>query len=673
VLTDTSEALLAGLNAAQREAVLATRGPVAILAGAGTGKTRVISRRAAVAIATDVVPADQVLIVTFTDRAAGEMGARLASLGLPGVTARTFHAQALAQLRHFWPSRNDGRELPEILDSKLPILVPLARSLPGHYRFTPVKDLADEIEWAKSRRIAPTAYMSAAGALNRSAPIPDDLFVRLYADYERAKDRSNRLDFDDLLLHAVELLEADTEACMVVRARKRWFSVDEYQDTNPLQERLLELWLGDRDDVCVVGDEDQTIYTFTGATPRFLTGFAERHPGSRVIALTENYRSSPQVLELANRLIAETGRSKALTAIQPDGPAPRITGFPDAAGELAALTAGIARLIEGGTPAAEIAVLVRMNAQIAALAEALTAANIPHQVRGIRFYDRRDVRGAIDLVARARLPETGQALETAIRRLLRETLGYEEGAVPAGEEARERAAALDVLLGILGGLVADAADVDASTFVGELRRRARRERTDAAGGVNLLTYHRAKGLEWDAVFLPMLEDGILPIRHALDDHDGLAEERRLLYVGITRARCHLVLSWASRRESRGREGSRQRSRFLDGLVPRPERRVVQLPDAFRPAAGRGEDPYFAALRDWRSARARADAVPAYVVAPNATLEAIAEVRPTTMAGLRRVKGMGPSRLERYGSEVLDVIAATAGHRERGGGAPPGAG
>ncbi len=278
------ERLLDDLDPEQREAVVATSGPVAILAGAGTGKTRVISRRTAYAIATDVVSPDQVLVVTFTDKAAGEMVERLRSLGLPGVTARTFHAHALSQLRFFWPSRHDGQPLPQLLDSKIPILGRLARQLPGHFRFTPAKDLADEVEWAKSRRIGARDYERevARVAPGREPPIPIDLFVRTFENYERAKARQGRIDFDDLLVETVRLLEDDVDAAETVRARKRWFSVDEYQDTSPLQQRLLELWLGDRPDVCVVGDVDQTIYTFTGASSDYLTTFADRHPGARL-------------------------------------------------------------------------------------------------------------------------------------------------------------------------------------------------------------------------------------------------------------------------------------------------------------------------------------------------------------------------------------------------------
>ncbi len=662
--------LLDDLDPEQREAVLATSGPVAILAGAGTGKTRVISRRTAYAIATDVVPPDQALVVTFTDKAAGEMVERLRGLGLPGVTARTFHAHALSQLRHFWPSRHDGAPLPALLDSKIPILGRLARQLPGHFRFTPAKDLADEIEWAKSRRIDPRAYEREVARLapGREPPIPIDLFVRTFDNYERAKTRAGRIDFDDLLVETVRLLEDDAEAADTVRARKRWFSVDEYQDTSPLQERLLELWLADRPDLCVVGDVDQTIYTFTGATSGFLTSFAERHPGARVLDLTHNYRSTPQVLELANRLIAADGRSKRLTASRNDGPEPTVTRHASAEAELVGVVAAIGGLIRDGVAPAEIAVLVRMNAQIEPIEEALTRTGIAYQVRGIRFFDRPEVKAAVASVRRRGLDATGLALVAAIRRRWVEDVGFEEDGASAseGREAQERQSSLETLLAIVTTVVHADVSSDAGAIVAELDRRAAHERDNAGEGVNLLTYHRAKGLEWDAVFLPMLEDGSLPIRQALDDDDALAEERRLLYVGITRARIHLALSWAERRETRGREGRRQPSRFLLDLRPRSaartgERRVRDLggpPAAPRPPRpGDDADPVFAALREWRTSTARYEGMPAYVIAHDSTLAAIAEARPATLAALRRVKGMGPTKLERYGDGILEVLAA----------------
>ncbi len=666
-----AEALLNDLNPAQREAVTAARGPVAILAGAGTGKTRVISRRTAFAIATGVVAADQALVVTFTEKAAREMVERLALLGLPGVVARTFHAHALSQLRFFWPSRHAGAPLPALLDSKIPILARAARGLPAPFKFTPIRDLATEIEWAKSRGIGPAGYEAALGP--REPPIRVDLMARIFGDYERTKTRNGQIDFDDLLAGTIELLETDDEAAGIIRARKSWFSVDEYQDTNPHQQRLLELWAGGRDDLCVVGDEDQTIYTFTGATSAYLTGFAARHQGARVITLTENYRSTPEILGLANRLLAADGRSKALTATRPAGTPPTIEGYPDGAMELAALTRTIRGLLATGDPdrfePAEIAILVRMNAQMAPLEDALTRAGIAYQVRGVRFYDRPEVVAALAIIRRLPSEATGRPLAAAIRSAFRDELGHETGGAttvpdgPRGDEARERAAAIETVLAIVDEVIRADPAAERARIVAELEARAAHERAGSVDGVNLLTYHRAKGLEWDAVFLPMLEDGTLPIRQAIDDDAALAEERRLLYVGITRARRRLHLSWADRRETRGRETRRTRSRFLSGLQPSTTRSTgagrarLPAPVRIRARPVAGEDPLFDALRAWRTERARADQVPAYVVASDETLAAIASARPTTLIGLERVKGIGPAKLDRYGAEVLAVVAA----------------
>ena len=661
-------ALLADLDPEQLDAVEATTGPVVIHAGAGSGKTRVISRRTAYAIATEVVAADQVLVVTFTDKAATEMVARLRSLGLPGVTARTFHAHALSQLRHFWPAGHAGAALPDLLDSKLPIISRLARQLPGHYRFTPSKDLADEIEWAKARRIAPKAYEREAAAANREPPIPADLLMRIFADYELAKARANRIDFDDLLVETVVLLEGDADAAATVRARKSWFSVDEYQDTNPLQQRLLELWLGDRDDLCVVGDEDQTIYTFTGATSDYLTAFTARHPGAREITLVRNYRSSPEILGLANRLLASEGRRKKLVASMPAGQAPSIRGFVDGDAELGAIVASIRGLVgdreaagalrSGMTQAAEIAILVRINAQIPPIEAALTRARIPFRVRGQRFFERQEVRDALRLVKKLPETATGPMLVHLLEERLITEMGYLAGDDSGGPAARERTASLALVIELAQeAAVADGA-IDPARLHADFAARAAAEAEGSADGVNLLTYHRAKGLEWDAVFLPQLEEGTLPIRQANSD-DEIAEERRLLYVGLTRARRHLELSWADRRDAR-----RRPSRFLAALEGRASvrGRVNIIPGAPMNAGStrraRDEDsPLMNALREWRLTAARSDGVPAYVIAPDTLLIDIAAQRPTTIPALRRMKGMGPSRLARYGAEIIEITTA----------------
>ncbi len=531
--------------------------------------------------------------------------------------------------------------------------MPLARRLPGGYRFTPAKDLADVIEWAKVRRIPPERWVEDGQG---RAPIPPELFARLYRDYERAKARAGRLDFEDMLVQTVELLETDAAAVATVRARKRWFMVDEYQDTNPLAERLLELWLGDSPDLAVVGDPDQTIYTFTGASPEFLLRFAERHKGARTIALTANYRSSPQILALANRLISPGARGP-LRATSPAGPAPTIHRHADADAELRALVAGIRGVIASGVPPAEVAVLVRINAQLPAIEEALTRAGIGFSVRGQRFFERTEVRQARQLLARAHLTETGPELTPAVRVLFEQELGLTEPTDDAGDEARERAAALELLLGILADI---AARDPALTLVGvraELDRRDAAEAGAAQDGVNLLTYHRAKGLEWDAVFLPALEEGLLPVRQAKDE-EAIAEERRLLYVGVTRARRHLTLSWAARRVNPGgRAASRQPSRFLVSLAVRSSQPVHRGggPRADQASALVADPELLGRLQAWRRERARRDGVPAYVVAEDATLATIAEAQPRSIEALLGVRGIGRVRLERYGAEILTIL------------------
>jgi DNA helicase-2/ATP-dependent DNA helicase PcrA len=680
------ERLLDRLDPEQQEAVRITRGPLVIHAGAGSGKTRVISHRVAYAVATGAVDPRQVLVVTFTDKAAGEMVERLAGLGLRGVVARTFHAAALSQLAYFWPLRHAGEPAPKVLESKVPILMRLARDLPGGYRFTPTKDLADEIEWAKSRRLSPRTYADAAAAQGREPPVPADLFVGLWRGYERAKDRAGRIDFDDMLTRTVELLETDDDAATTVRRRYAWFSVDEYQDTNPLQQRLLELWRGPRDDLCVVGDEDQTIYTFTGATPEYLVNFSRRYPTARQVTLSRNYRSSPEVLALANRLLAADGRSKRLVATQPTGPAAEIRRCADAAAELTLVTARIRALVDAGTRTNEIAILVRMNAQIPPIEDALRMAGIPFQVRGQGFYERREVREAIRLVRALPAGGRGDELVRSLEARLEATLGYRQGAGErtgaVGAEARERDSALATFVDLVRQALEADGDATPAMVAASLDRAAAEERTASPNGVNLLTLHRAKGLEWDAVFLPGVEEGTLPIRQADTPH-AVTEERRLLYVGITRARRHLLITWAEMRAGpNDRESRRRPSRFLRDIEAGPrfagsstgrssasgasrtrERRVTDLggPSVASNTAGRTPDQQrlMEALKAWRTERARTDGVPAYVIAHDSLLDALVDRRPDSVAALRRVPGMGPVKIERYGEELLRILRPLA--------------
>jgi DNA helicase-2/ATP-dependent DNA helicase PcrA len=642
------EAILAGLNDEQREAAKATTGPVVILAGAGTGKTRVISHRVAYAVATKAIDPKLALVVTFTDKAATEMRHRLHQLGLPQVQASTFHAAARRQLAHFWPQVH-GTNLPEVLDTKLRIIGPLARGLPGGYKFTPAKDLADEIEWAKVRRQTPSTYQP-----EREPPVPKDVFTTLWRRYEQAKERANRIDFEDMLTFAVELYETDPNALALAHRRYAWFSVDEYQDTNRLQEDLLRLWLGDRRDLCVVGDPDQTIYSFTGASSDYLTTFADRYPGARTVRLGQNYRSTPQVIALANRLIP----GRELRSTSADGPMPELVPHADGDAEAAAVVARIRALVAEGVPVTEIAILVRTNAQLVGFEAALTAAEIPFTVRGIRFFARPDVRAAI----RALRTDASGRLSRIVATRWRSELGFDEADPPggaSGAEARDRHAALSTLITIARGLEAEQPEASVADFVAELARRDADEADAGGDGVTLSTLHRAKGLEWDAVFLPQLEDGTLPIRQATSDADALAEERRLLYVGITRARRHLWLSWAaSRIGTKGTSVRGRASRFVAELRPNAAARPAPKPGAGAPATfelSAADEPLLEQLIEWRRSRARADGVPAYVVADNKTLAAIAVRRPSDDMALLGVPGIGQRKVATYGDEILGIV------------------
>lgn len=600
-----ADGILADLNPEQRAAAEATRGPVCILAGAGTGKTTTITRRIAWQVASGAFPASQVVAVTFTDKAAGELRGRLAALGVSGVRASTFHSAALALLRHF---RGDpGR----ILASKALLLRRIGNGLPRPYRFRPAGDLATEIEWAKNRRLTPATYEDGLG--DHEPPLPVDLAYRVFREYERRKDADGLLDFEDLLGRTVALLEEDDAAAAAVRERWRAFTVDEYQDVNVLQQTLLDLWLGPRDDLCVVGDDYQSIYGFTGASAGWLLALPRRFPHAQVVRLERNYRSTPQVLELANRLVPRLGGSeKTLRAVAESGPEPVVR--PDAD-----VVAAVRGLHAEGVPLEEMAVLVRTNARTTEFEEAFHEAGLPFQ--GASLLARDAARQLLKTVGSVRGPAREVVREAAVRQ------GWVQSPPDKlGEREQTRQADLARLVRL-----AELFDGDVAGFVASLHERF----GESAGrGVHLLTLHRAKGLEWDAVLLPHVEEGELPVRRGDVD-----EERRLFYVGLTRARRHLLVTWTGRP-----------SRFLEeaGLTVR----TVAKPRL-------QDSPEVAALRAWRLERARAEEVPAFVVFNDRTLAELVARSPRTLAELAAVPGIGPAKLERYGAELLRELARVA--------------
>lgn len=632
--------ILEGLNDQQRRAAEAVTGPVAIIAGAGTGKTTTITHRIANQVATGAFPAGQILAVTFTTKAAGELRHRLTRLGVEGVDARTFHSAALAELRWLWTAHT-GEPLAEVLNHKAGVISTFDRSLPMPYRFTPRRELANEIEWAKNRRIDPAAYPTALG--DHVPPIPADLMLRVYEGYERKKRTMGRIDFEDMLTLAVRLLDEYPEAAAAFRERFRAFTVDEFQDVNPLQAALLDAWLGDRHEVCVVGDDHQTIYSFTGASPAYLTEFAARHEGAQVITLTRNYRSSPQVLGLANALAGHLGgEPRTLTPTHDDGPPPGAQGLSTERAETDAVVDAVSRLRdEAGVPLEQIAVVYRINARSEPFEEAFAAAGIPYQVKDGAFLSRPGPRAAMAQLHR----RADEPAEPAVEAVIAE-LGGTEGDVDDDEEVTRRAdlARLRILATEFAGAHEGAT---AGAFAEELATRFTTEHDGR--GVQLLTYHRAKGLEFDAVFLPRLIDGELPFRSGRSKADAL-EERRLLYVGITRARRYLFLTWS-------REAKTKPSPYLAemglrdaAMKPAAPRKAVATPS--------GDGTVYERLKRWRADRARADGVPAYVVFHDRTLGAIAEELPADLDALARISGVGPAKLDRYGDEVLEVVATT---------------
>jgi ATP-dependent DNA helicase UvrD/PcrA len=568
VMPGTSEALLAGLDPEQRQVALAGRGPVCVLAGAGTGKTRAITYRIAYAALSGTVDPAHVLALTFTVRAAGELRGRLRQLGVGQVRASTFHAAALRQLNYFWPRVVGGRP-PQLIDSKAGLVREAAKRARVRLDGTPgaLADTAAEIEWAKVIQVRPDGYPAAAAAAGRSAVAGADNLAAVYAAYEELRRERHLIDFESVLELTAAILIDSRVAAGQVHDIFRHFVVDEYQDVNPLQKLLLEAWLGDRDDLCVVGDPNQVIYSFTGATSTYLTGFTAEFPAATMVRLVRDYRSTPQVVAVANQLVRS---ASPLAAQRPPGPRPVLIEYPDDVAEAAGLAHRVRTLMTAGVPAREIAILVRVNADTERFELALAEAGLPYVIRGAeRFYDRPVVRQALVLLRGAARGETAgdssDSLPDSVRHVLT-GIGLTPrppSALRGAASVRENWESLAAIAQLADDMHAAGPEATLADFSAELTMRADLGQAPAVDGVTLASMHAAKGLEWDAVLLPGLVEGLMPIVHARTA-EALEEERRLLYVAVTRAREHLCLSWSSARAP-GARGGRQRSRFLDGV------------------------------------------------------------------------------------------------------------
>ncbi|WTR19032.1 ATP-dependent DNA helicase UvrD2 [Streptomyces sp. NBC_00138] len=701
-MPDSPDAVLAGLDPEQRAVATALHGPVCVLAGAGTGKTRAITHRIAYGVRAGILPPASVLAVTFTARAAGEMRGRLRQLGAGGVQARTFHSAALRQLQYFWP-RAIGGEIPRLVERKVQLVAEAGARCRIRLDRNELRDVTGEIEWCKVTQTVPEEYAAAAAKTGRDVPRDPAEIAKIYTTYEQLKRDREVIDFEDVLLLTVGVLQDRPDVAETVRSQYQHFVVDEYQDVSPLQQRLLELWLGGRENLCVVGDASQTIYSFTGATPDFLLGFRSRHPDATVVKLVRDYRSTPQVVGLANGLLGKArGQAAAhrleLISQREPGPEPTYTEYPDEPAEAEGAARRIKELIASGVRPSEIAVLYRINAQSEVYEQALADAGVPYQLRGAeRFFERPEVREA-GLLLRGAARAGGSSDEEGdgtIPHQVRAVLSSRGWASepPAGSGAvRDRWESLAALVRLSEDFAAARPEADLGDFVAELDERANAQHAPTVEGVTLASLHAAKGLEWDAVFLVGLTEGTLPITYAKTD-EQVEEERRLLYVGVTRARFHLALSWALSRSPGGR-GGRRPSRFLDGLRPgsaargargagaggagggergsggRKRRGPVLCRVCGRTLSEAGEiklmrcedcpsdldEALYERLRAWRAEQAKALGQPAYCVFTDKTLLAIAEVRPSGEGELTSIAGVGARKLDKFGADVLALCA-----------------
>ncbi|NAZ14519.1 UvrD-helicase domain-containing protein [Glutamicibacter soli] len=692
--------LLAGLDAEQRQAAETLRGPLCILAGAGTGKTRAITHRIAHGVHSGIYNPTSVLALTFTTRAASEMRTRLRQLGAAGVQARTFHAAALRQLQYFWP-QSIGGTLPNLVEHKAPLIAEAARRLRISSDRAMVRDLAAEVEWAKVSMHSPESYAKIVESREMPNGLAPVSMARIFQTYEELKDDRSVIDFEDVLLLTSAILEEDEKVAASVRLQYRHFVVDEYQDVSPLQQRLLDLWLGARDELCVVGDASQTIYSFTGARPDYLLNFGTRFPEAKVVKLVRDYRSTPEIVSLANKVLATRRIETAvpdrtvtwpepleLIAQRDHGPAPEFFEATDDENEADEVAQRIKMLVKQGQDISEIAVLYRTNGQSQAFEQALTAHSIPYVMRGAeRFFSRREVKEGMLALRAALNVSQGDDVAQLVRDVL-SSHGYSANAPSGGTGAvRQRWESLSALVRLADELVegrkAQREKATLHDVVRELEERAAIQHAPTLDGVTLASFHAAKGLEWDVVFLAGLSDGLVPITYA-KDQAGYDEERRLLYVGITRARIRLYLSWSLARTPGGR-AHRYPSRFLDGIksvrqassrqqapVKRREQKVTPAVcstcGSFLTSAKERklkrcsscpatyDEALFEALRAWRSQVASTNSVPAFVIFTDATLMAISEHRPTSEQALGKISGVGRTKLERYGQAVLEVLS-----------------
>lgn len=661
-----NDIILDPLDPDQYEVATSFERPVVVLAGAGSGKTRAITHRVAQAVRDGRYDPRATLAVTFTTRAAGEMRARLAQLGVGTTQARTIHSAALRQCQYFWPQVYNT-DFPAVADSTFGFVARAASSVLDSAETALVRDLETEIGWGKSNNVPPERYAELAGERTVSGASPAQVGA-VFASYEKLKAAAGQVDFNDILLCAAHLIHDHPEVGGAVTETYRHFVVDEYQDVSALQHRLIELWVAGRDDLCVVGDPRQSIHGFAGADAGLLLELARR-PDVDVVNLRRNYRSTPQICAVANGVL-RIPRGQGLRAVGDTGPEPEWAPSNSEASEAAEVAGWLAALRQGGTRWSEMAVLYRINAQSAQLEAALTQRSIPYTVRGTeRFYERAEVRQAMALLSKAAATQPEAPAMEMVDQCW-QTLGWTPE--PPGSSGRQRERWES--LGALRGMISAEDPADARSLVDWLAQRAAWQASPVSEAVTLASMHSSKGLEWDAVAIIGAREGLVPFSLAQEE-PALSEERRLLHVAVTRARSHLRISW-----SEGSAGRGNPSRFLTGLVPAaasPRESVTRRKRSggvsctvcgkpVRTAAERKlkrhedceatyDEALLEALKRWRKEEADRASVPAFVVFTDATLMAISEAKPTNESELIALPGIGRTKVSRYAEACLGII------------------
>jgi len=545
-------ALIESLDENQRKVALALVGPVRVLAGAGSGKTRAITHRIAYGVETGVYSAEKVLALSFTVKAAGEMRSRLTELGVEGVACRTFHSAAMRQLAHFWPDLIGG-DLPKILHSKAATLKRAAAQLNIRATDELLRGIAAEIEWRKVRLLSMDHYQTVLPERPLPGGLSADATLALVQKYEDLKDDQRNLDFEDTLIATLGMLNSEKWVADRVHEQFRFFVIDEYQDVSPVQRALLDAWRGSHSEVCVVGDPNQTVFGFAGASDEHLLRFETEFPGATTVELDRNYRSTPEIVRLANSIVPNSPLE--LVSMRESGPVPGVIVSATDEDEARAVGTTIRAAIEAGTDPADIAVLYRINVQSLVFEHVLGEMRIPFRVRGGRFFDEPVVTQALVLVRGRLQTDPAASARDTMALILRENLGW-LSKPPANPVDRHAWNIMSALAQIAENLPVTATVID---LAADLKHRVDNEMEPAVSAVTLSTTHNAKGLEWDTVFVIGMSDGLFPLSYSMGD-GPLQEERRLAYVAFTRAGRSLTLSWAERQKASG--PLRTRSRFI---------------------------------------------------------------------------------------------------------------